>query len=127
MIKKVILILIVFSSFACSNNSREGVLSNNDFVEILVDLHIYDSMYDVRSSVLNADNGSWELYTKVFEKHNCTIDDFKSSLKYYVNNPEEYNKVYDVVISKLQIMNDSLQVSKEKFKELILDKDALRK
>jgi len=126
MIKRFILILIVVSSFACSDTSKEGIISNDDFVEILVDLHIYDAMYDVRSSVLKADDGSWELYTKVFEQHNCTIDDFKSSLKFYVNNPEEYNKVYDVVISKLQILNDSLQVTKEKFKELVLDKEALR-
>lgn len=106
MIKRLLVLSVVCLLLVNCSNKKEGIINNDSFVDILVDLHIYDAMFDIRSSVLKDDDGSWELYAIVFEKHGCTVDQFQESLKYYVANPEEFNEIYDAVISKLQITND---------------------
>jgi hypothetical protein len=60
-----------------------------------------------------------EFYAEVLKKHAISKERFQSSLNFYSNNPENFDKIYEKVIEELTIMQgnlmgaDSLRVNSE--------------
>jgi hypothetical protein len=111
--KVYILFVILMSVLISCKNGKSGarVLSENDFENLLVDLHMADALsadYSLSSITGNLDSAT--IYTAVFRKYNTTRKDFENTLKWYSNHPKKFSKVYDEVFGKLnkktQELND---------------------
>jgi hypothetical protein len=92
---------------------RKYLIHKDSLITILVDLHI---VYSIQSTLefkrLSEEFDSIDLYSKVFDKHNVTRAAFDSTIAYYSKHPEDLITIYDGVIMKLTMMQDSLKVDR---------------
>lgn len=103
------LILFVFALVAC-NQEKEiqipaDVLTKEQITPVLIDMHIADAtlisqQLDNKESRFKGEN----YYEMVFEKHNTTREEFNRSIAFYARYPEDYNEIYDDVLSQLGFM-----------------------
>jgi hypothetical protein len=105
----IIFILFVFS--ACENNNKvpPGVIPENQFVSLLVDIHIADASI----SILQFKEPRYKLspddyYYSILKKHNTNKREFDKSLEYYSRDLERYNRIYDDVLRNLSILQGNL-------------------
>lgn len=76
-------------------------------VSILCDLHKTDGIVFVMGCNYNRDEDLRLYYAATLEKHGVTQAQFDSSLVWYTDNPKRFNKIYPVVVSRLQAEYDS--------------------
>ena len=73
-----------------------GVLSQDDMVAVLLDVHIAEAaMKVVDTSAKRIEKQ--EYYNTVFEKHRTTKEQFDKSLDWYARHPKLLAKIYDEV------------------------------
>lgn len=124
--KKYLFISLLFIAFSCSDgegllSSRpSGVLSQDDMVEVLIDIHLAESALRVGNvqHISNADS----LYQKsqfleVFRKHDISPDEFRKSIEYYTEHVTLLDAVYAEVIDRLTEMEAALQGEEKKSDE----------
>lgn len=97
------ILLIVLSVTACNRyNVPKGFPRPKEMAEILADIHTADAtliyMPGYRISGNSDISGS---YKYVLEKHGLTTMEFDTIRKWYVANPQLYDKVYEMVIDRL--------------------------
>jgi len=86
-----------------------GVLSAREMEDILVDLHkcdgvMYAAGYDISSSVTEQ-----KYYAVLLEKRGITQAQFDSSLMWYTNHPQRFDKIYPRVKERLKAELGQLQ------------------
>ena len=79
-----------------------GVLSNNEMREVLYDLHRADGAIQVAGYNYSHDQEVAGYYKNVLEKHGITQAQFDSSLVWFTDNPQIFNKIYPKVIERLE-------------------------
>lgn len=105
-----ILLISVFIQISC--NKREGgtpmpvgVISHEQMVSILVDIHLTDAKVKLlkkqKGNTLSQADCSL-LQDKVFETHGVLHSQFDQSLSYYTAHPEELDTIYNNVIAALE-------------------------
>lgn len=97
------LIICVLSAImiGCSN-TPEYVIPHEKMVDLLVDIHIGESVVDVNRRDYRNDSLKKGLKQSILAKHNITQEQLDTSLVWYGHNLEEYLEVYDDVISQLE-------------------------
>lgn len=103
------MLLILFFAAACSSHPhgppRQGVMKSDRFVELLVDLHyadgLYDGIIDIFSYVQNPEHDTLDFYRQVYEKYDINREIFNKTMKYYSHNPFQFEAIYDRVVDKL--------------------------
>ena len=125
--RKIIFIIFLFNFLiiSCDDSSKIGkseILSDNEFIDIIIDLHKTDGMIitsDLRNK--NKKKDSISLYNYVLKKHNVSRLKFSKTVKYYSLHIEEYNLFYDSVnnyfIHMQSELNKEIEIEKEKLKE----------
>jgi hypothetical protein len=105
-VKKIFLVLILFSFLACNRKdvTPEGILPKEKMVSIFIDMHIVESQI----SSLNLKRDSSRLLfkhyeQKVLEKHNVNDSLYQESYNYYLYNVNDMEKIYDAVIDSLSL------------------------
>jgi hypothetical protein len=121
----IILLLFVLPSCREKKDIPPGILPENQFISLLVDIHIADAslnilqIKDVKFK-FNAD----DYYYSVLKKHNTDKKTFDNSLQYYSKDLVKLNKIYDEVLKRLSIIegnlnkkpvNDKLPTGKERY------------
>ncbi len=107
------LILLILSGLlltACSSHPKgppgKGILRTRQLVELLVDLHYYESVYTVAGHSVGyrhePESDTLDYYLPVFEKHGTTREVFRESMKYYSYNPSQFEAIYDRVVDELK-------------------------
>jgi len=108
----IIILLVIF--FACRPGNtppKRYFISRDTLVSILVDLHLVYSMQSTFEYMNIAEAyDSVDLYSRVYAKHGVTKAAFDSTIFYYSKHPEDLVKIYDEVIMKLTMMQDSLKI-----------------
>lgn len=103
-ITRVVLVCLVFGMFtACETKDR---VKPHDFIEqgamvmVLKDICIVEARFQRRLSIPGMKHGDlvFENYKIIFETHDVSIDQFKSSYSYYEEFPELMQQMYDSVI-----------------------------
>jgi len=90
-----LLVVILFS--ACTGRP-DGVLSDNDMTNVLVDLHKMEGVLIEKGMNFSSSFPERDLYYySVLAKHNVTKAEFDSSLVWYTKNPHRFEKVYEKV------------------------------
>lgn len=110
-------ILLLIFIFSCNNNSKtpEYVISRNDMVNIIIDMHITDgilTLNKVRKELTKKD--SLNFYDAIFKNYGYTRSDFDTSIYYYSKHISEYDKIYEEVLNKLSEMETVIKEENSK-------------
>lgn len=98
--QKVFIILCLLLTLAGCR--PRGVLSNREMRNILYDLHRADGAIQVAGYNYSHDQEVAGFYKNVLDKHGITQAEFDSSLVWYTDNPQIFNKIYPKVIERLE-------------------------
>ena len=79
-----------------------GILSNREMREVLYDLHRADGAIQVAGYNYSHDQELAGYYKNVLDKHGITQAEFDSSLVWFTDNPQIFNKIYPKVIERLE-------------------------
>lgn len=79
-----------------------GVLSNREMRDVLYDLHRADGAIQVAGYNYSHDQELSGYYKNVLDKHGITQAEFDSSLVWFTDNPQIFNKIYPKVIEMLE-------------------------
>ena len=82
-------------------------IPEDDFVKMLVDMHITDAMamnHDINKSYNNLDSAL--LYGEVFKRYGYTYKQLKNTMQYYTEKPQKFLKIYNRVFATLTKMSD---------------------
>jgi len=94
--------IIVFSS--CSKKEisiPRGIISKQEMVSLLVDLHIAQAATS-RNQMTDSARHQMKDYTPfIFSSHQITKEQYDNSLAFYTKNPELLDEIYDQVINEL--------------------------
>lgn len=94
------LLLFLISISSCKKN--DYVLSNSKMENILYDLYIGEAVIDNNNSGMRSEQFKRDYYLSVLAKNGVTEDQYDSSLVYYGQNIDEYYKIYDKVVVRLE-------------------------
>ena len=87
------------------------LIPQEQMVDIILDLHVYDaimnSMKRKPKKIQNEER--FYLYNSVIEKHKITREQFKASFKYYQEDIEVMDQIYEEVEKKLNIMKSEIE------------------
>lgn len=80
----------------------KGVLSSREMRDVLYDLHRADGAIQVAGYNYSHDEELAAYYKSVLDKHGITQAQFDSSLVWYTDNPQRFNKIYPKVVARLE-------------------------
>ena len=79
-----------------------SVLSNREMRDVLYDLHRVDGALQVAGYSYGHSQEVAGYYKNVLDEHGITQAQFDSSLVWYTDNPQIFNKIYPKVIERLE-------------------------
>ena len=98
-LKIVCVLLVCVAMLGCR---PRGVLSNREMRDVLYDLHRTDGAIQVAGYNYSHDQELAGYYKNVLDKHGITQAEFDSSLVWFTDNPQIFNKIYPKVIERLE-------------------------
>jgi hypothetical protein len=108
--KHFLIIALFLLSLSCIHKADEAkIMSKDDFVDILVDIHIFDA-YSTEHSLSDyiSDIDSLSLYSSIFHKYHTNAASFQATMDFYSSQPEQLGKIYDEVFGKINRLNQEL-------------------
>jgi len=124
--KKYILCLIVFIEIVSCREEAvpkpDNLLSKQQMADVLYDITVINSMKGVDKRGLEASILHFDTY--LYKKHNIDSVQFTSSNNYYASNPLQYNKIYGLVVARLEKERTIVEAEMKKEQER---KDSLQK
>ncbi|MEQ8473207.1 MAG: DUF4296 domain-containing protein [Marinoscillum sp.] len=98
----VILILILFGCSKHKVETPRGVLSQDQMVRVLIDVHILEAK--IRKLYLPGDSSKviYKHYEKMlFKDLGITKEQYAKSMEFYVDEIDQYKSIYDQVVDSL--------------------------
>ena len=86
-----------------------GVLSPREMEDLLVDLHIGDGIMYVGGYDISSSDAEQRIYAVLLEKRGVTQAQFDSSLVWYTNHPQRFDKMYPRICARLEEKQRQLQ------------------
>lgn len=115
-------LLLCFSSCAIR---PDGVLSSGKMVNVLVDLHSAEGVLQLAGYNYGHDDEVRLYYGMILAEHGVTQAQFDSSLVWYTDHPQYFQRVYPKVIKRLQQRHDTqtalLTAQDNELKQLLAD------
>lgn len=106
-------LVLVFMLAGCKDSGPprgDYFIPREDLVEILVDMHMTDAFQNSPEfRQLREEYDSIDMYSDIFRKYGTTRKAFDSTMVYYSSHPKKLTDVYDEVIMKMTMINDSLR------------------
>ena len=107
-----ILFIIFFSLslISCKTNKADkNILSQKEFINILVDIHLANATLNYMQADKNWENyKAKDYYPSILKTHNVTEKKLQETIQYYIKSPVKYDAVYDSVINRLSIMQGEI-------------------
>jgi hypothetical protein len=98
-------IIVILSIFSCSRQEDERIISRDEFINIITDLHCVDAIIMNKGFTSTYLKDSAQIYTEfVLKKYNITRKSFDNSLAYYSNDLNDFLAMYDEVIKKINAL-----------------------
>lgn len=119
--KKILaLLFLCVAIYACKDDftkiKNKNLIPREDFVEILVGIHIADVLTSGPYFSRKIEAGDTvEINQSILKKYNVTKAQFDSTVAMYIHQPDIYNKVYDEVLLKLNYRLDTLKKNNPQF------------
>ncbi len=123
----IVLLLGVLAAPACGRHRvPKGFPKPEEMAAILADIHVVESTLTYlpgQTAARNSDiPGNFKF---VLEKHGLTPAEFDTIRKWYVDKPDLYQKVYDLVLERLSQMDADVRIQNERDKELKAEAEKL--
>jgi hypothetical protein len=83
-----------------------NAIDEEKFVNILVDVHIAQALYNDRARLKIDSLRSDELYLSVLKKHNVSEDEMNATTLYYTRHPKKYDKIFSKVLSEISLLQE---------------------
>ena len=109
-IKILCFIFACMSMIACR---PRDVLSNSKMRDVLYDLHRMDGAIQTAGYNYGHNQELAAYYQSVLDKHGITQAEFDSSLVWFTDNPQIFNKIYPRVVERLQADLDYEEVLRD--------------
>lgn len=93
----IVLVAVLFSSCRPS-----GVLSSRQMRQVLVDLHRADAILQVAGYNYGHDEAVAKYYQHVLDQYGITQAQFDSSMVWYTDHPQLFDKIYPKVVAELE-------------------------
>src|SRR5512133_1420231 len=104
-----LLLLMAIVAVSCGNRRYGEIIPAKKFVNVLVDVHLADGIaVENMSRSMGQLLDSASLYGSVFKKYGVTRTMFDSTMSFYSEHPEDFQKIYNKVTAKLKRMEDDL-------------------
>ncbi len=100
--KNVYIVICLLLCVAMVGCRPRGVLSNNEMRAVLYDLHRMDGALQTAGYSYGHDEEMAAYYKSVLDKHGVTQARFDSSLVWFTDNPQIFNKIYPKVVQQLK-------------------------
>jgi hypothetical protein len=104
-----LLLLMAILSLSCNHKRYGDLIPPKKFVNVLVDIHLADGIAVENMShgkVAQLDSAS--LYESVFDKYGVSRTMFDSTMSFYSEHPDNFQKVYNKVTAKLKLLENEL-------------------
>lgn len=120
-IKAVIFFLLAAIITACSTDEEgrqrkipDNILQPGAMVAIIADIQIAEAVLrERRQTGQYQDQHALDLMNSVFEKHGVSREKYRESLRFYENNLEIYEQIYEDVITLLTQKQTELSVPRQ--------------
>ena len=96
------IVCVLLACVAMMGCRPRGVLSNREMRDVLYDLHRVDGALQVAGYSYGHSQEVAGYYKNVLDEHGITQAQFDSSLVWYTDNPQIFNKIYPKVIERLE-------------------------
>ena len=97
----IILISILALLVACSKNIEQPTLSDDEFVEILIDVHLAQVKVDEYQWKLR-DDLRFKFFKKIAELHHMTSDELEVQINLMQGKPKHAKIIYDRLSERLK-------------------------
>ncbi len=106
---------IISCLLSCTSDKKEvsvkipdEVLKHGEMVKVLADFHLVESaLLHKQHKLGDMQQNSMYFFSFILDKHGITQEEFNTSLKWYIYNINEYEKVYaDLVAYYTQMQKD---------------------
>ena len=109
-----LLLLMAILAVSCIHRRYGEIVPPKKFINVLVDIHLADgiaveNMSHVKGVLLD----SASLYGSVFSKYGITRTIFDSTMSFYSEHPDDFQKIYNKVTSRLKRMEDELNARQD--------------
>jgi hypothetical protein len=101
-----IFIAITLLFTGCKKNKY--IIPEKAFKNILIELHLADGIYMMNYGKYNIHTDSLNFYNTIFKSYGYSRAQFDSTLKYYSVKPHEFDKIYDYVVTELNILEEQM-------------------
>ncbi|MBR3565407.1 MAG: DUF4296 domain-containing protein [Paludibacteraceae bacterium] len=95
------LALLFFALQGCINRPR-NILSEKKMKALLIDLHKADGVIQESGKIYQGEPWVSAYYESVLDKHGVTQSQFDSTLVWYTDNPNLFDKIYPSVVAALE-------------------------
>lgn len=116
--RRLIYLLLIFVFIGCSD-IPENVLSEDDMVDLLVDIHKGEAFVEINRNKYYNDSLKKTVRQSILLKHGVSEAEFDSSLVWYGYNINEYVELYDEVIAKLSEQDEEILAEAKKQGETV--------
>ena len=117
-------LLMVVAMMGCR---PRGVLSNREMREVLYDLHRADGALQVAGYHYSHDQEVAAYYKNILDKHGITQAEFDSSLVWFTDNPQIFNKIYPKVVERLDADFEKQKAIRDANREKKREQDRVKK
>jgi hypothetical protein len=106
--------LVFLLLFSCRDSNRKNRIPEGKFINLLVDLHLGNAIVsEKRSLKITYQLDSASMYGSIFGKYDVTRAQFDSTMLYYSEKPEDFQKVFNKVTAKLKQMEKDVVAEEE--------------
>ena len=101
---------LLFLGACIGSNVPDGIIKQNEMVNLMVDVHIVDgSVYNIESAHPDSlYKYGINRYLNVFKSHHTDSLQFKKSLEYYSLHTDRFEEMYAEITTILQAKSDSI-------------------
>ena len=101
---------LLFLGACIGSNAPDGIIKQNEMVNLMVDVHIVDgSVYNIESAHPDSlYKYGINRYLNVFKSHHTDSLQFKKSLEYYSLHTDRFEEMYAEITTILQAKSDSI-------------------
>jgi hypothetical protein len=104
--KKTVFIIVVIFLSACAKESKspDYVIPQDKMVNIITDIHIMDGLNTMSNVRRKLAKDSISNYDVIFTNYGYSRSDFDTSIYFYSKNIDQFDKIYEDVLNKLNEM-----------------------
>jgi hypothetical protein len=111
--KKSLLIFVLLAAlWSCGEEIPpipDDVLKQQQMTAVLTDVHLAQAAINIKSQTDSTPNNMNDYIAYILKQHGVGKEDFLRSLKFYSNNPDLLEQVYDSVITGLTRMEAEIE------------------